>query len=253
MTILSKAVKLATVWHEGQIRKYTREPYITHPLAVASELMALGFDEEVLAAAVLHDTVEDCGVTHEKIEAEFGPWVSRLVWEVTDASKPEDGNRAARKRLDLEHLKLASFEGKSIKLADIKQNVPSILLHDPNFGPVYLREKSESLEVLRDGHPKLVKDVEFILSSWERPKESKLEHRVCSFVRNNSKCSLCEGDCLTLSIARAIIKEVELDSSARVPDETGRLQAIIRVNALRAGFTHSDVDEVINGRVDESV
>ena len=92
--------------HMGQVRKYTGEPYIVHPSAVA-ELLRLNYKdttEEMYMAALLHDTVEDTEATHEEIEKFFGKEVSDLVRGLTDISKPEDGNRATRKAIDRDHI-----------------------------------------------------------------------------------------------------------------------------------------------------
>lgn len=134
-----------------QRRKYTNEPYINHPEAVAELVRSVPHTEEQLAAAWCHDTVEDTGATLDDVRRELGDHVASLVEMLTDVSKPEDGNRAVRKALDLEHIAKASTEAKTIKLADLINNSESILDHDPDFARVYLEEKARLLEVLRDG------------------------------------------------------------------------------------------------------
>ena len=86
-----------------------------------------------------------------------------MVMEVTDASKPGDGNRATRKLIDLAHLAKSSPEGATIKLADIIDNSKDILAHDENFAKVYLKEKAAALEVLRHGDKSLFNAAEGIL------------------------------------------------------------------------------------------
>ncbi|MGP8009775.1 MAG: HD domain-containing protein, partial [Acidimicrobiales bacterium] len=61
--------------HEGQLRR-TGEPYVTHPIAVAGIVADLGLDEITIAAALLHDAVEDTGVTTQSLASEFGPQVA---------------------------------------------------------------------------------------------------------------------------------------------------------------------------------
>ena len=68
-----KAIEFAVQAHAGQYRKGRRVPYIFHPIATAWTLVELGCDEDLLAAAVLHDTVEDTHVTLEDLRGEFGP------------------------------------------------------------------------------------------------------------------------------------------------------------------------------------
>lgn len=151
-TLIARALAFATTAHEGQKRKYTGAPYITHPKAVANLILDQRMADEVVAAALLHDVIEDCGVTADTLRAEFGEAVARLVREVTDISKPEDGNRAARKAIDREHYGRASPDGKSIKLADLIDNTQSIVTRDPGFAKVYLAEKRLLLPLLKEGN-----------------------------------------------------------------------------------------------------
>lgn len=140
--------------HEAinQKRKFTGEDYIVHPRAVADYVRHCAHHtEEMLAAAWLHDTVEDTGVTLNEIGRLFGDKVRILVEMLTDASKPEDGPRAVRKQIDLEHTAKASPEAKTIKLADLLDNTRSIVKHDKGFAVTYLKEKRALLEVLKEG------------------------------------------------------------------------------------------------------
>ncbi|MBY4641729.1 HD domain-containing protein [Gluconacetobacter entanii] len=153
MDLTSRAAAFAAVAHGkiNQRRKYTDEPYIVHPWRVARTVRQAGARDEVVAAAWLHDVVEDTPVTLVEIEAEFGPDVAALVEMVTDVSRPEDGNRKARKALDRAHLARASAEGQTIKLADLIDNTETIVEHAPGFARVYLPEKRELLRVLTAG------------------------------------------------------------------------------------------------------
>ena len=85
---------------ERRFRKYTKKPYWTHCERVANTLTMVGMKPEVVAAAWLHDLVEDCPVTSEEIEKLFGTKVARLVAEVTNPSKLIDGTRAVRKSVE---------------------------------------------------------------------------------------------------------------------------------------------------------
>ena len=76
--MINKAIAFAVKAHEGQPRKGTEIPYIFHPLEVGMIVSRITDDEEVIAAAVLHDTVEDCDtVTLDNIRKEFGDRVGR--------------------------------------------------------------------------------------------------------------------------------------------------------------------------------
>src|SRR5690606_38890864 len=82
----------------GQKRKYTGEPYILHPMSVAGIVATTPFaTKTMIAAALLHDVVEDTTYTLKDIEDRFGKEVARLVDWLTDLSTPADGNRAKRK------------------------------------------------------------------------------------------------------------------------------------------------------------
>jgi guanosine-3',5'-bis(diphosphate) 3'-pyrophosphohydrolase len=110
-------------------------------------------DKEMLAAAWLHDTVEDAGVSFSDLLEEFGTGVAWLVSDLTDVSRASDGKRAARKAVDRAHTAQASVRAKTIKLADLIDNSRNILEHDPKFARVYLPEKRLLLAVLTDGDP----------------------------------------------------------------------------------------------------
>ena len=77
--MVSKAIVFATKAHEGQFRKATKIPYILHPMECAVIISGMTTDEEMIAAALLHDTVEDCDVTIEDIRREFGSRVAQFV------------------------------------------------------------------------------------------------------------------------------------------------------------------------------
>lgn len=142
--------------HGHQKRKYTGEPYINHPREVRKILERAGFtDPNILAAALLHDVVEDCAVTLARIRHAFGVRVATLVEQVTDVSRPEDGNRAVRKEIDRQHLAKAEPDAQSIKLADLIHNTSSIVEHDLGFARIYLAEKELLLKVLWDGNNEL--------------------------------------------------------------------------------------------------
>lgn len=150
MRTVQKAIDFAKKAHDGQYRKYTGEPYIKHPLEVASLLVQHSpeADEDAIAAAILHDVVEDTSVSLYEIKATFGLIVGNLVEELTDVSRPEDGNRKIRKEIDRQHTAKASFRGQTIKLCDMISNTSSIVEHDKEFAKTYLEEKRELLKIM---------------------------------------------------------------------------------------------------------
>lgn len=153
MNLEARALKFATEAHGsiGQLRKYIGEPYITHPMAVAEIVRLVDHTPEMIAAALLHDTVEDTPVTSEDIHGEFGSTVGSLVDWLTDVSIYGDGNRAIRKMKDLEHISKAPTEAKTIKLADLIDNTKTIALYGGDFREIYSKEKAQLLEVLKKG------------------------------------------------------------------------------------------------------
>lgn len=135
----------------NQIRKYSKKPYIVHPAAVAEIVRGVPHTPPMLAAAWLHDTVEDTKATLEEVRELFGEEVYTLVEMLTDISKPEDGNRRTRKEIDRQHTAKASPKAKTVKLADLIHNSKSIIEKDPGFAKVFVREMKALLEVLKEG------------------------------------------------------------------------------------------------------
>lgn len=154
--IALRAARFAAEAHRGQQRKYTGKPYFSHCASVAFLVMdRTRNDPAMVAAAYLHDTLEDTETTYEQLVAEFGPMVAGLVREVTDvytsAAHPST-NRASRKRAEADRLATISPAAKLIKYCDLIDNTSSIVKHDAEFAVVYLREKANIIEaMLADG------------------------------------------------------------------------------------------------------
>lgn len=152
-----QARRYATQAHAaaGQRRKYTDEPYIVHPAAVVELVRSITDDQQILAAAWLHDTVEDTPSTLQDIENHFGARVAQLVEMLTDSEQPAAQNRAARKLAHFRHTAKASPEAQTIKLADIIDNTRAIVQYDPHFARTYLIEKKVQIALLQDGDRQL--------------------------------------------------------------------------------------------------
>lgn len=131
LTLIVQAIYFAADKHRGQSRKdAVNTPYINHPIALAKLLVEVGniSDTNVLAAALLHDTVEDTDATIDDIEELFGRKIRDIVSEVTDdksRSSPE------RKRLQIETAAHISHEAKLVKLADKINNLQDLLDRPP--------------------------------------------------------------------------------------------------------------------------
>ena len=164
--LIEKARQFALQAHRsiGQRRKYTHLPYEVHLEAVAEMVASVSSDPEMIAAAWLHDAVEDTPVTLPKIREKFGAAVAHLVKELTDVSRPGDGNRAMRKALDRQHLAGASARAQTIKLADLIDNYRDICSHDPAFAKVYGKETAALLAVLKAGDERLRRLAEEVLA-----------------------------------------------------------------------------------------
>jgi len=151
------AYRFALHWHGDQKRKYTGEPYIVHPIEVAQIVASVTEGIELIAMAFTHDLLEDTTVTDQDfMDFGLGFGILRGTKWLTDEPK-EFGNRAARKAADLERLAAAPVDVKTVKLADMISNTPSIIQHDANFAKVWMNEKQALLEVLEGGDPVLFK------------------------------------------------------------------------------------------------
>lgn len=122
--MVDKAVEFATKAHEGQYRKGTKRPYIVHPIEVGKIVATMTQDEEVISAAILHDTLEDCEtVTAKILEEVFSPRVAAMVVE---ESEDKTKTWMERKSATIEHMKTASEEIQMIGLADKLSNMRDI-------------------------------------------------------------------------------------------------------------------------------
>lgn len=129
MTLVTQAMIFAAQKHDGAVRKGTGIPYIVHPMEAAAIAATMTDDPEILAATVLHDVMEDCGVSFEELRERFGERVARLVREDSQCQSTASGERAPwseRKRTAVERLKDSSREEKLIVLADKLSNIRAI-------------------------------------------------------------------------------------------------------------------------------
>lgn len=176
MHIIDKARIFAMAAHAavGQRRKYTNEHYFAHHSEVAqivgealltSECTIVEYDNAI-CAAYLHDVVEDTKVSLNFIKLTFGKEIANLVDWLTDASRPQDGNRATRKAIDREHISKAPTLAKTIKLADLISNTKTIVAHDSTFAKVYMAEKKLLLEVLKEGDETLYAQASAIVEDY---------------------------------------------------------------------------------------
>lgn len=128
--LLSEAVEFAARAHRGQLRKGSALPYIVHPAEAAAICATFTDDVEVLAAAALHDTLEDTDATAEQLEALFGSRVARIVAGESENKReelPAADTWKVRKQESIAHLREASDPGvRMVCLGDKLSNIRSI-------------------------------------------------------------------------------------------------------------------------------
>ena len=129
--LVEEALRVAARCHAGQTRKGCEVPYLTHPAAVALILARAGFDEDdVLAAAILHDVVEDSDYSMAELERDFPAPVLAYVAALTERKRDEQGNRRdweSRKREHIAEIAGAPLPARAIALADKLHNLGTMV------------------------------------------------------------------------------------------------------------------------------
>ncbi|WP_409305075.1 HD domain-containing protein [Peribacillus sp. SCS-155] len=125
MKLIEGALELASKAHEKQYRKASEIPYITHPVAVGMLLLKEGYAEEIVAAGILHDTVEDTYISLGDIERLFGSNIARIVEGCSEPDKSLSWEK--RKEHTIEYLKTASKEVRLVACADKLHNIRTIV------------------------------------------------------------------------------------------------------------------------------
>jgi (p)ppGpp synthase/HD superfamily hydrolase len=168
METLEKIQHFADAAHGDQLRKYTPDRYMVHPVRVMHLCRAFTTDETLLACALLHDVLEDTPVTAGEIKAFLVPLLGvesaekalHLVVELTDVYVKRDypqWNRRKRKHLEAERMATISPGAQTIKYADILDNCREIVRHDPSFARIFLKECKQLLKRMTRGNPFLYK------------------------------------------------------------------------------------------------
>ena len=131
--LVHRAAECAALAHDGHYRKGTRVPYLSHPCRVALLLTHVGAEGEVIAAGLLHDTVEDTPVTLAEIEERFGARVAAIVRGCSEEDKALPWEE--RKRHTLAALPHAPAGVRLVSCADKLDNVRSMALDEAREGP----------------------------------------------------------------------------------------------------------------------
>ena len=124
--IIAKAITFAVENHKGMVRKKTEIPYIVHPMEAAAIVATMTVDPNIIAAAVLHDVVEDTPITLESLRTEFNEIICNLVAEESEDKRegqPESETWLIRKQEAIETLRNASVEAKMVALGDKLSNI----------------------------------------------------------------------------------------------------------------------------------
>jgi len=166
--LIDRAIRYATEAHEGVNRKGSTLPYILHPLEAMTIVGTMTSDQELMAAALLHDVVEDAGVTIEDISREFGPRVAELVEAETDIEVPGMSHVESwqqRKQATIDRLATASRDTQMVALGDKLSNMRAMARNqreqgdrlwqrfnekDPARHAWYYRHLAKSLSPLSD-------------------------------------------------------------------------------------------------------
>jgi (p)ppGpp synthase/HD superfamily hydrolase len=164
--ILEQIKEFADNAHGNQTRKYSPERYIVHPVRVMEICRKYTSSVAVLAAALLHDVLEDTNVTADEIHHFLSSVLSeqdasqtlQLVIELTDVytkSKYPRWNRRKRKSKEAKRIEQTSADSQTVKYADIMDNCKEIAIEDPDFAGVFLWECKMLLEKIPKGNPEL--------------------------------------------------------------------------------------------------
>lgn len=158
---LERALRLASYWHRSQTRKASDIPYIQHPVAVAMIVDRLGFDEDVVVAALLHDVVEDTDASVEDVASEFGEAVASMVRDLSEEKLDSRGQKRPwniRKSEQLQKLASAPVASRAIALADRLHNLTSMqvdLAGHPEPETFWSRFNAPRAQILRQYHVSL--------------------------------------------------------------------------------------------------
>lgn len=144
---IASVIEYAIIAHMGQTRRDTGHPYIVHPIAVMANLASVGVtDVDLLRAAVLHDVVEDCGLSVAELKTKWGKQTASLVGEVTN--RP-DLKREDKKAYMVEKIQCLSPPALLLKLADRLDNIKSLRKGD-DWSIRYADETRAMLDPVRD-------------------------------------------------------------------------------------------------------
>jgi len=183
--IIDKIIEFADQGHGDQTRKYSPDRYIVHPVRVMKTCSEYTDSLPILAAAILHDVLEDTPHTQDDISTFLKNYMNEeernstlnMVVELTDVYVKENFpklNRYKRKKKEIKRLKNISSDAQTIKYADILDNASEISLNDPGFAERYLQECHDVLLALKDGNPQLRQTAIDLITTEQKKFKSQL-------------------------------------------------------------------------------
>jgi guanosine-3',5'-bis(diphosphate) 3'-pyrophosphohydrolase len=166
LNLLEEIKEFAAKAHGSQVRKFTSEPYINHPVRVMEICNGYTDKVSILAAALLHDVLEDTPVSEPEMNVFLKSLMPQseaaqtlqLVIDLTDIFIKEDFpklNRKVRKKKERERMSQIHPDAQTVKYADIIDNAKDVTKSNKGFAPKFLKEVKELLTVMREGHPEL--------------------------------------------------------------------------------------------------
>jgi (p)ppGpp synthase/HD superfamily hydrolase len=128
--LLEHALRVAAFHHQGQVRKGGQLPYIIHPTSVAMILAQNGYEDDILAAALLHDVLEDTNCTEEQLRQSFPVHIVEWVIHLSEIKQDAQGEKIPwklRKQMHLERIRSSDWQVRAVKLGDKIHNMQSIV------------------------------------------------------------------------------------------------------------------------------
>lgn len=152
MDILDQAIAYATKMHSGQIRKMANTPYILHPMEVASIIGTMTDDREIMAAGLLHDTIEDCNADPREIRQLFGARVAALVQsETEDRSSTRSAEDTWQERKEESLIVLSMTHDIGVKILWLGDKLSNIR----SFARAYRKQGDAIFQLLHQKDPKI--------------------------------------------------------------------------------------------------
>lgn len=169
MSLILRAARFARAAHEHQRRKWSEDAYVLHPGRVASRVSLLdGVSEDMVAAAWLHDVLEDTNALPSDLISVFGDKITKMVIALTNKSMGSKLLRAERKKIDREHLAMQSPEVKKIKMLDRIDNLRDIAGATDKFKYLYANESFLLVGAVGDADEVLKDELVFWAEKMER-------------------------------------------------------------------------------------